>query len=271
MGKASYFAAEVARCRVYAKAATQATRSIAKAPGCLTECVALSEAEAAPWPHAEDDGALARAVVAEGAVADDEMPGLGPVLRCECLGDRLQLGLVGDLLGDTLEHDVEPTFGEVAAPGGQDAGGVLGEVLRLALVWTGGDPDGVVVPDGDQRGDVRPAVGADRRKPERVGLCDMLKPHLPRRRCGVGLAEAMDLSGYVRGHIASSPPRGRSRGSTGERTSRSAQTHRSDTPGCTGTTASLSDHRHDWPPGRCRFARIATRSRLGQPEVWRAR
>ena len=37
------------------------------------------------------------------------MPDVGPVLRRELVSDRLQLGVVGDLLGRALEHDVETT------------------------------------------------------------------------------------------------------------------------------------------------------------------
>src|SRR4051794_20832658 len=74
------------------------TRSTAKAPGCLAERIALAKAEPAHRPDAEDDGASAPIGLAERAVADDEMPGVGAVLRRERLGNRLQFGLVRDLL-----------------------------------------------------------------------------------------------------------------------------------------------------------------------------
>src|SRR3954462_1290639 len=95
-----------------------ARRSSAKAPGCLAERIALAEAEAAHRPDAENDGAPAPIGPAERAVADDEMPGLGAVLRRERLGDRLQLGLVSDVLGHTLEHDIETACDEIAASRG---------------------------------------------------------------------------------------------------------------------------------------------------------
>jgi general stress protein 26 len=41
----------------------------------------------------------------EPTVADDEMPDVGSVLRRERVSDRLQVGVVGDLLGRAREHD----------------------------------------------------------------------------------------------------------------------------------------------------------------------
>jgi hypothetical protein len=128
------------------------------------------------------------------------MPRLSAVLRHERLSDRLQFGLIGDLLGRALEHDIETAIHEIAASGGQDAAGVLGEILRLALVRTSAKPDRVAVPHRDQRRDMRPAIGADRRKPKRVRVDHMLKAYRPGRRDGVGMAEAMDLSGHVGVH-----------------------------------------------------------------------
>src|SRR3954466_1806923 len=115
--------------------------SSAKAPGCLAERIALAEAEAAHRPDAENDGAPAPIGPAERAVADDEMPGLGAVLRRERLGDRLQLGLVSDVLRPPLEHDTETARDEIAASRGQDTRRVPGQVLRLALVRAGGKAD----------------------------------------------------------------------------------------------------------------------------------
>ena len=57
------------------KAAARATRSTAKAPGCLAERIALAEPEAAYRPDAENDGAPAPIGFAERPIADDEYPG----------------------------------------------------------------------------------------------------------------------------------------------------------------------------------------------------
>ena len=68
-------------------------------------------------------------VVAD-VLSDDEIPGLGAVLRRERLGDRLS-SPSSVICSARPRHDIEPHFDEVAASGGQDARGVLGEVLAL--------------------------------------------------------------------------------------------------------------------------------------------
>jgi hypothetical protein len=70
----------------------------------------------------------------ERAVADHEMPRVSAVLRRKRLGDRLQRGVVGDVLGRALEHDVEAAFAQLAAAGREDARGVVRQVSRLALL-----------------------------------------------------------------------------------------------------------------------------------------
>src|SRR3984893_14020272 len=119
------------------------------------------------------------------------MPDFGAVLRRERLGDRLQLAVVRDLLGLALEHDIERPCGKVAAPGGKDAGGILGQVARLALFRAGAEPNRVAVPDSDERRDVRPAAPANGREPERVSGDDLLEARCPWRRRRVGMAETM--------------------------------------------------------------------------------
>src|SRR5205807_5464488 len=54
-----------------------------------------------------------------------------------------------------------------------------GEVARLLLVRARGEVQCVVEPDGDERSDVRPAVCADGRDPEDLGLLDRLERVLP--------------------------------------------------------------------------------------------
>src|SRR5690349_3197721 len=105
-----------------------------ESPGGLAGAVALAEPEAADRTQQEHERPPAQVAVAEGAVADHEAPGPGPVLRGERLGDGLQLGVVGDLLGGSLEHDIEGSLDKLAAARRQDARCVLREVPRLALV-----------------------------------------------------------------------------------------------------------------------------------------
>src|SRR6185437_2687906 len=178
-----------------------------KAPGRLAVVIALAEPQAPSRAHPEHEDVPPGLPVAEGPVPDDEVPRTGRVLDREGRRHGLELGVVHDRFGPALEDDVERPLDEGATPGRQHARRVLGQVPRLALVGPGGEPEGLGVPDGDQRRDVWSPVGTDGGQPERVGLAELLEPFDPRRRRGVRLAEPVDLGDDVlRGHPMSSLP-----------------------------------------------------------------
>ena len=79
---------------------------------------------------------------------------------------------------------------------------VAGEVLRLLLVWAGAHVHGGVTPDGDHRGDMRAAIGADGREPVDRGVGEHRRSPVPRRRCGARTAVGhVELDGRVGGSI----------------------------------------------------------------------
>ena len=83
--------------------------------------------------------------MSECALADDVIPGPRAVLKTKRRRDRPQLSIVRDLLGRSLKHHIQRTFHQVAAPGGQDARGISAKVLRLALLRSRREPDGIVL------------------------------------------------------------------------------------------------------------------------------
>src|SRR6202042_3005792 len=93
-------------------------------------------------------------------------------------GEPVELPCVGDAARIALDNHVEAALPVVGARGQRDAR-VAGEVVRLLLVWPRGEVQCVVEPDGDERSDVWPAVGADGRDPEDLGLLDRLERVLP--------------------------------------------------------------------------------------------
>ena len=76
--------------------------------------------------------------------------------------------IVGDLDGVAFYHDIQPGVPVVAA-GGQDHVRVAAQVGGLLLALTGGEMNDPVKPHGNQRRDVRPTIGPDRRDPEQLG------------------------------------------------------------------------------------------------------
>src|SRR5258708_39806857 len=96
----------------------------------------------------------------EAAVACLVLPSPVPLI-CPRLSEALQHRVVGDRNGVALDHDVQPVL-PVGAAGYEDHARVAAQVERLLLAWAGGEVNGAVEPDGNQRRDGRPAACADR-------------------------------------------------------------------------------------------------------------
>src|SRR5215204_828216 len=145
----------------------------------------------------------------EPAVAHLEVP-LAAVLRLVRIGDALQLGVVAHLDRVAFDHEVHP-FVQRVAPGHQDAVRVAGDVLGLLLLRTRAEVQGVVQPEGQQRRDVRPSVGAYRRHPEQLRIREPL-PRLRPRGCGDAVVAVPGIQlghGIVASHRALLPLRHR--------------------------------------------------------------
>src|SRR5260221_11543370 len=142
-------------------------------PG-LAEC-ALAERKDLVRSYREDQGFPGE--VMEAAVACLVLPSPVPLV-CPRLSQALQHRVVGDLNGVALDHDVQPVLPVVAA-GYEDHVRVAAQVDRLLLARAGGEVNGAVEPDGNQRRDVRPSVCADRANPEELGRLDHLAGLVP--------------------------------------------------------------------------------------------
>src|SRR4051812_43952270 len=116
-------------------------------------------------------------VVSKAILTDLVLPSAVPLLRPGC-GQPVELLCVGDAGRLALDNHVEAAL-PVVGPSGQRDARVAGEVERLLLVLARGEVQRVVEPDGDERSDVGPAVCADGRDPEDLGLLDRLERVLP--------------------------------------------------------------------------------------------
>jgi hypothetical protein len=115
----------------------------------------------------EDHGRAAHARMVEAAVADLIPPPPVP-FRGEGHGDAVERVLTGEEDSLAFDHDVK-TLVPLVAPGRQHHVRVGLQVRELLLLRTGGKADGAVGPYRDDRGDMRPAIGADRGDPEQLG------------------------------------------------------------------------------------------------------
>ena len=106
-----------------------------------------------------------------------------------------QPGVVPDLHGAALDHEVESLLPPVGAGGERDVR-VPRQVHRLLLRRTRAEVEPAVVPDGRQRRDVRPAVAANRGDPEELGGLEHAEGVRPRRRRRLRITEADVLLGY---------------------------------------------------------------------------
>src|ERR1700729_4642441 len=137
--------------------------------------VSLGEGKNLRWADSEHE--RGPRVVSKAILTDLVLPSPVPLLRPGC-GEPVELLYVGDPGRLALDNHVEAALPVIGAGGQRDAR-VAGEVARLLLVRARGEVQGVVEPDGDERSDVRPAVCADGRDPEDLGLLDCLERVLP--------------------------------------------------------------------------------------------
>jgi hypothetical protein len=86
-------------------------------PRRLAEVIALAKPQGAHRAYAEHEHTPTRAAVAERPVAHDEIPRAVGIFDGKRGREGLELGVIGHELGLPLEHDVERSLGEVAAPG----------------------------------------------------------------------------------------------------------------------------------------------------------
>src|SRR3984885_3145796 len=136
---------------------------------------ALGEGKNFRWAdseHEDGPGAVSKAILAD-LVFPSPVP-----LFCPGCGEPVELLCVGDAGRLALHNHVKAAPPGIGARGKRDAG-VAGEVARLLLIRTRGEVQCVVEPDGDERSDVRPAVCADGRDPEDLGLLCRLERVLP--------------------------------------------------------------------------------------------
>src|SRR4030088_1583738 len=120
---------------------------------------ALGEGQDFRWAGGEHE--RGPDVVSKAILTDLILPSPVPLLRPGC-GESVELLCVGDAGRLALDDHVEAALPVVSASGRRDAR-IAGEVARLLLVRACGEVQRVVEPDGDERGDVRPAVWADGR------------------------------------------------------------------------------------------------------------
>src|ERR1700735_2529045 len=162
---------------------------VAEAPLCEGKDFRWADGE-----HERSSGVVFKAVL-----TDLVIPSSVPLARPGC-GKPLELPCVGDAGRLALDNHVEAALPVVGASGQGDVR-VAGEVARLLLAGAGSEVQRVVEPDGDQRSDVRPAVCADGRDPEDLGVVDRLKRGLPTGGVSSWLAEArVELCAGCRRH-----------------------------------------------------------------------
>src|SRR5580704_12037860 len=119
--------------------------------------VSLGEGKNLRWADSEHE--RGPRVVSKAILTDLVLPSPVPLLRPGC-GKPVELLCVGDAGRLALDDNIEAALPIVGASGQRDAR-VAGEVARLLLVRACGEVQRVVEPDGDERSDVWPAVGAD--------------------------------------------------------------------------------------------------------------
>src|SRR3954447_15800082 len=107
----------------------------------------LPEAERTCRLHREHPRLTVFAGVAEGVRAHVEAPLLA-VLRDPGLGQRADPLLAGDSHGPALDDDVRATVERIASRG-ENHGGIVGDVARLALLGTGAEVDRALTHNGD--------------------------------------------------------------------------------------------------------------------------
>src|ERR1700678_546701 len=99
----------------------------------------------------------------------------------------IELRSIIDLDGLSFDHNIETVESVLAR--GENAVSVFPEVLCLALVRTRAKAQSVVVPHGQQGGDVRASIGTHRREPKHLGLVDVPASLRPISRSRPGAAE----------------------------------------------------------------------------------
>src|ERR1019366_8852816 len=144
-------------------------------------------------------------VVVKAAVADQVLPSSVP-LRRPHLGQTRERVIVGDLDSVALDHDVQPCVPLVAA-GGQDHVRAGAQVDGLLLGEAGAKVDGPVHPHGNERCDVGPPVGPDRRDPEKFGRLERQASLIPPGGSRGRITESLVKGGHWDSHRSTSSDR----------------------------------------------------------------
>ncbi len=158
---------------------------------CVAE-VALGEREDLGGLYTEHEDRiwedLVFIVVIKAAVAHQVLPSSVP-LGSPHLGEAFEHVMVGDPDGVALNHNVEP-FLPVVAAGRQNHVRVPTKVYGLLFGVGSAEVDGLVMPHGNDRRDMRATVSPDRREPKHLGCFEHAMRLLPSRGNGVRVAEA---------------------------------------------------------------------------------
>src|SRR5205814_710059 len=146
----------------------------------------------APGTHAESWGSAAGATRADRGAAGRHAPPPAPEARGPAGGGAAGGGGGG---------------GGQAAPRGPGGAGRRARAPRAAARPAEPEPGRAVVPDPDQRGHVRAAVGTDGRDPVQLGTLEDGSDGGPRRGRSLSVAEALvDAGGRFGAHARRTPP-----------------------------------------------------------------